>query len=164
MAWIKLIFFLRRLRFVPKRFVYEMLFWYGADIPWTVKFGDNVKIHHRGIGVVIHPRTTIGNRVQIWHGVTLGRADVFRSPHDSDFGGFVVEDDALLCAGAKVLGGSGTTRVGRGTIIAANAVLLESTGDWEVWAGIPARKVADRKDVTRPGRTPRGTFGARTSL
>jgi len=35
-------------------------------------------------------------------------------------------------------------RVGRGTVVGANAVLLESTGENELWAGVPARKVGLR--------------------
>ncbi len=34
--------------------------------------------------------------------------------------------------------------IGAGTVIGANAVLTSSTGPGEIWAGSPARKVADR--------------------
>ena len=58
-----------------------------------------------------------------------------------------IGDDAILYPGAKVLGGPGVTRVSNGTIVAANAVLPSSTGDWEVWGGIPARKLTERLRV-----------------
>jgi serine O-acetyltransferase len=35
-------------------------------------------------------------------------------------------------------------RVGRGSVVGANAVLLESTGENEIWAGVPARRVGTR--------------------
>ena len=60
-----------------------------------------------------------------------------------------VGDDACICVGAKVIGGAGWLRVGRGTVVGANAVLLESTGDWEIWAGVPARKVGKREVPAR---------------
>ncbi len=103
--------------------------------------GPGFLLHHGGVGVVIHPKTTIGARVGIYPGVTLGRADIYRSISNSKFVGLVVEDDAILGAGAKILCEDGVLRVGRGSVIGANAVLLESTGENEIWAGIPARKV-----------------------
>jgi serine O-acetyltransferase len=116
----------------------------GAEIPLSVVIGDGFLLHHGGVGVVIHPKTVIGNRVGIYPGVTLGRADVHRPISDSRFAGLLVEDDVILGAGAKVLCSQGTLRVGRGTIVGANAVLLESTGENEIWAGIPARKIGQR--------------------
>jgi len=94
--------------------------------------------------VVLHPNTTLGDGVRIWHNVTVGRSDVHIHPRNSKFEGFVIEDHAYLCSGATILGGPGITKVGCGTIIAAGALLRESTGEWEIWAGIPARKVGMR--------------------
>jgi serine O-acetyltransferase len=34
--------------------------------------------------------------------------------------------------------------VGKGCVIGANAVLLESTGENEVWVGVPAKHIGDR--------------------
>jgi serine O-acetyltransferase len=34
--------------------------------------------------------------------------------------------------------------VGRGTVVGANAVLARSTGEWEIWAGSPAKCVGTR--------------------
>ena len=93
---------------------------------------------------MIHPNTIIGKRVKIYPGVTLGRADIYRSVEQSKFEGIVVEDDAILCPGAKILCKQGVLRVGRGSVVGANAVLLESTGDNEIWAGMPAKCVGMR--------------------
>jgi len=35
-------------------------------------------------------------------------------------------------------------KVARGTVVGANAVLLESTGEEEIWAGVPAKRVGFR--------------------
>jgi len=51
---------------------------------------------------------------------------------------------AVLCAGAVVLFGDDGMTIGAGTVLAANAVLTCSTGPGEIWAGAPARKIADR--------------------
>ena len=116
----------------------------GAEIPLSVAIGPGFLLHHGGVGVVIHPKTTIGARVGIYPGVTLGRADVYRPIGTSQFEGIMVEDDVILGAGAKVLCERGVLRLARGTVVGANAVLLESTGEDEIWAGIPARRVGAR--------------------
>ena len=81
----------------------------------------------------------------IFQGVTLGftYADSHRIPEA--FEGFVIGKGAVLCAGAKILSGGKLLVVGENTVIGANAVLTRSTGDNEVWVGIPARKVGVRK-------------------
>jgi len=86
----------------------------------------------------------IGNRVKIYPGVILGRADIYQPMEKSDFEGIVIEDDVILAPGAKVLGKNGVLKVARGTVVGANAVLLESTGEEEIWAGVPAKRVGFR--------------------
>ncbi|PWH12470.1 MAG: hypothetical protein DDG60_13185 [Anaerolineae bacterium] len=123
---------------------YFLLKLLGVEIPLSVKIGPDFRLHHGGVGVVIHPKTVIGAGVGVYPGVTLGRADVYRPAGQSQFQGIVVEDGVILGAGAKVLCDSGILRVGRGTVVGANAVLLCSTGENEIWAGIPAKKVGQR--------------------
>src|SRR4030042_4887430 len=116
----------------------------GGEIPRPVIVGEHLELAHGGFGVVIHPNTTIGKRVKIYPGVTLGRADIYRTVEQSKFEGIIVEDAAILCPGAKILCKQGVLRVGRGSVVGANAVLLESTGDNEIWAGMPAKCVGMR--------------------
>jgi serine O-acetyltransferase len=116
----------------------------GVEIPLPVQIGPGFLLHHGGMGVVIHPKTVVGARVGIYPGVTLGRADVYRPASESAFEAIVIEDDVILGAGAKVLCERGILRVAHGTVLGANAVLLESTGPNQIWAGIPARMVGNR--------------------
>jgi len=37
--------------------------------------------------------------------------------------------------------------VGKNSVIGANAVLFNSTGENEIWAGIPAQKIGNRVDA-----------------
>ena len=53
--------------------------------------------------MVINPKTIIGQRVKIYPGVTLGRADIHRLVEGSLFEGITVEDDFVFAPGAKVL-------------------------------------------------------------
>ncbi len=123
---------------------YYVLKLLGIEIPRPVKVGEGLELAHGGFGVVIHPQCSIGKRVKIYPGVTLGRADIYRPISQSGFKGIVIEDDAILCPGAKILCKEGVLRVGRGSVIGANAVLLESTSENEIWAGVPARRVGTR--------------------
>jgi serine O-acetyltransferase len=136
----------RKNRFFGK-LAYFLLKMMGAEIPVSVAIGPGFLLHHGGAGVVIHPQTVIGARVGIYPGVTLGRADVYRPASVSKFEGIVVADDVILGAGAKILCDDGILRIGRGTVIGANAVLTESTGENELWAGIPAKKVGLREPL-----------------
>ncbi|MGP5219440.1 hypothetical protein [Arthrobacter rhombi] len=113
----------------------------GVQIP-PHTFTERRHLPHVGT-VVVHEKTRIGRNVTLFHGVTIGRSNIWEEPHE-DFVGFVIEDDAVLCANAAVLCERGTVTVGRGTIIGANSVLTRSTGRDEIWAGAPARKVGVR--------------------
>ncbi len=126
------------------RLAYYVLKLLGAEIPRTVRVGRDFELAHGGFGVVIHSHSTIGDRVKVYPGVTLGRADIYRPAAQSKFEGIVIQSDAILCPGAKILCKAGTLTVGRGTVLGANAVLLQSTGEWEIWAGAPARCVGKR--------------------
>ncbi|GAB4578371.1 MAG: serine O-acetyltransferase [Anaerolineales bacterium] len=128
------------------KLAYYLLKTLGAEVPLSVGLGKDCLLVHGGYGVVIHPQATLGNRVKIYPGVTLGRADIYRPIEKSRFEGILIEDDVILCPGAKILCKEGILRVRRGTVIGANAVLLQSTGENELWAGNPARYLGPRKE------------------
>ena len=126
------------------RLAYYLLKLLGVEFPLSVQVGKDLLLEHGGFGVVIHSSTIIGDRVKIYPGVTIGRADIYRPVQESRFEGVVIEDDAILAPGAKVLCREGVLRVRRRSVVGANAVLLQSTGEDEIWAGVPARCVGRR--------------------
>ncbi len=69
----------------------------------------------------------------------------------SQFEGIEIGDDVILAPGCKVLCKTGVLTVGHGTVIGANAVLLKSTGEYELWAGAPARCVGQRPRLKGDG-------------
>lgn len=127
------------------RFAYYGLKLLGVEIPRSVLVGEDFELAHGGFGIVIHPNSVIGDRVKIYPGVTLGRADIYLPIEQSNFEKVTIEDDVIISPGAKVLAKNGELVVRRGSVVGANAVLLDSTGEGEVWAGIPARFVGLRK-------------------
>ena len=142
MSWFDNLVYLRKFPLIK-----EILAIYCVEIPSKVKIGKNFHLLHRGFGTVIHPSTEIGDRVNIYHQVTIGRADAHISGEKSKMEKVVIEDDVIIFPGAKILGGAGITTIAKGTIIGANAVVVCSTGEFEIWAGVPARRISYREIV-----------------
>jgi serine O-acetyltransferase len=96
----------------------------GIDIHPGASIGCHFFIDH-GTGVVIGETTTIGNRVKLYHGVTLGafsnrqgRSDIGRKRHPT------LEDDVTIYPNATILGGD--TVVGARCVVGGNVWLTHS--------------------------------------
>jgi len=127
----------------------------GVEFPREVEWAGPIELAHGAVGLVVHRSTRIGRDVILMPGVVIGRADSWIPPDRvAHLGGrVVIGDDVTVGAGAKVLYASGQELVvAEGTIVGANAVLRESTGPYEIWAGIPARRVGlrDREGLHSP--------------
>ena len=115
----------------------------GVEFPRSVQWSSPLQLAHGSVGLVVHHATRIGSRVTIFPGVVIGMADAHMPPGSLPAGGrVVIGDDVTLGAGAKVLFRAGEELVvAPGSVIGANSVLLQSTGEGEIWAGLPARRV-----------------------
>ena len=113
----------------------------NIDIHPGATIGENVFIDH-GIGVVIGETAIVGNNVTIYQGVTLGGVSLNPGKRHP-----TIEDDVVIGAGAKVLG---NIRVGKGSKIGANSVVIKDVKEYSTVVGIPA-KVIKRKDYTPLG-------------
>lgn len=99
----------------------------GIDIHPGAKIGKGIMIDH-GTGIVIGETAIVGDRVNLYHGVTIG---ALYFPRD-DSGTLVrdtkrhptIEDDVILYAHATVLGGD--TVIGKGSTIGSNAWITKS--------------------------------------
>ena len=98
----------------------------GIDIHPGAHIGESFFIDH-GTGVVIGETCTIGNRVRIYQGVTLGALSLSKAEckrlrskkrHPS------IEDDVIIYANATILGGD--TVVGARSVIGGNVWLTHS--------------------------------------
>lgn len=99
----------------------------GIDIHPGATIGHSFFIDH-GTGIVIGETCIIGNRVSIYHGVTLG-VHIFEKDEDGQVirGGKrhpTIEDDVSLYAKSAVLGGN--TIIGKGSIIGSNVTVTKS--------------------------------------
>ena len=60
---------------------------------------------------------------------------------DGGEGEILIAADVWIGANAVVLKG---VRIGRGSIVAAGAVVTKEIGQYEIWGGVPARKIGER--------------------
>jgi serine O-acetyltransferase len=132
------------------RVVARVLPIFGIEIPRNVVVGRGLHLGHGAFGLVVHFTTVIGDDVRLYQGVTLGRGDQYNRGGREALGGRIeIGDRAIISAGAVVLFRSGqTVRIGRDSIVGANAVVTQSVPDGEIWAGNPARFL--RKNVVTP--------------
>ncbi len=117
----------------------------GVDIHPGATIGPALAIDH-GTGIVVGETTTIGSRVRLYQGVTLGalsvekcRAGQKRHP--------TIGDDVVIYANATILGGD--TVVGRGSRIGGNVWLTRSVA--------PLSVVLPTASVEREKRSTSGT-------
>jgi serine O-acetyltransferase len=98
----------------------------GIDIHPGAAIGPSFFIDH-GTGVVVGETTSIGERVRIYQGVTLGALSLPKDEVNRLRGAKrhpTIEDDVTIYAGATVLGGE--TVIGAGSVIGGNVWITQS--------------------------------------
>ena len=93
---------------------------FNSVVPFSTEIGKQSKFAYGGIGVVVHSRAKIGDRVIIGQNTTIGR-----SPDPEDIP--VIGNDVYISAGARIVG--------------ANAVVNKDVPNNCIVAGVPARVI-----------------------
>ncbi|MEZ9421679.1 serine O-acetyltransferase [Vibrio breoganii] len=111
---------------------------FNSVVPATAKIGRYSKFAYGGVGVVIHSKSIIGERVIIGQNVTIGRKlDPEGVP--------TIGDDVYIAAGSRLLG---NIRIGNNVIIGANSVVINDIPDNCIVAGAPAKIIReDRRPI-----------------
>ena len=109
----------------------------GIDIHPGAVIGCHFFIDH-GTGVVIGETTVIGDRVKLYHGVTLGafsnregRSDKGTKRHPT------LEDDVTIYPNVTILGGE--TVIGKGAVIGGNAWVTQPVAPYTKVVVVPPR-------------------------
>lgn len=103
---------------------------YQCDIPYSCKL-YNVYLCHNGFGIVINPKSIIGEGTYIQHSVTIGiNEDTGAAP--------VIGKNVRIGARAMVIGG---VNVGDNAIIGAGAVVVKDVPSGATVVGVPARVI-----------------------
>jgi serine O-acetyltransferase len=94
-------------------------FLYHNSLPVAATVSPDIEFGHHGFGTVIHGNVVIGERVKIWHNVTIAVRSFSGSPHR-----VVIEDDVRIGANSVVVTPhEGSLHIGRGARIGAGAVV-----------------------------------------
>ena len=125
----------------------------GIEIHPGARIGKRLFIDH-GMGVVIGETAEIGDDCTLYQGVTLGGTSLARGQKRHP----TIGNNVIVGSGAQVLG---PFRVGDGTRIGAQAVVLREVADGATMVGNPARPVTPRSDRTaaEPAFQPYGLSG-----
>lgn len=122
---------------IPKLLYYLTFLLYNCSIPFTAEIGEGTTLGYGGMGVVIHARAKIGRNCLIAQQVTIGgRSHIPEVP--------VLGDNVYVGAGAKILG---SVHIGSGSVIGANAVVIQDVPARSVAAGVPARIIKQDIDI-----------------
>lgn len=118
-------------RQLAQRYRYRLTAVRSCDIAYNAQVGHRLRLPHP-IGIVIGDGTVIKDRVTIFQQVTFGSHGRKQSGKNYP----VVEEDVVIYAGAKIIGG---VTIGKGAIIAANAVVNIDVPPDSIAAGVPCR-------------------------
>jgi serine O-acetyltransferase len=113
---------------------------FAVDIDVAAELGPGIVIYH-GFGLVIGRGARIEGGCHLFHGVTLGNRGSEWVGSDEPDGQPCLEYNVVVGAGAKILG---PVRVGRNSMVGANAVVLKDVPEFAIVAGVPARVIGER--------------------
>ena len=109
----------------------------GIEIHPGAKIGRGFFIDH-GMGVVIGETAEIGDNCTLYHGVTLGGTSWAKEKRHPTLG-----DDVVIGSGAKILG---PFKVGNGSKIGSNSVVVKEVPDQATVVGVPGRMVLSEEE------------------
>jgi len=124
----------------------------GASVSPDLKFG------HHGFGTMIHSNVVIGERVKIWHNVTIAVRASAKSPHR-----IIIEDDVRIGANSVIISPyEASLRIGRGARIGAGAVVSRDVPEGATVISAPPRVLL--KDGSEESRDTNGADDASAEM
>jgi len=112
-----------RLRLGARLFKSLIFIGFGAILEPEVQLEGHVNFAHRGLGVVIHGNTVLGDWVQIWQYATIGSNNDKNGPGET---GVRIGRNAVIGAHALIMCPYGRTlTIGERAVIGAGAVVVD---------------------------------------
>lgn len=104
---------------------------FSCDIAYQVDIPKSTNLSHQGLGVVMHPKTVIGENCIIYQNTCFGALHGKKDKNEAPSLG----NNVQVGVGAVLLG---KICIGNNVSIGANAVVLNDVPDDAVVAGVPA--------------------------
>ena len=149
---------LRFVGFIPLHFVRKFFYLIsGVNMPWdsTIHIGanffnpSNISIGH---DTIIGDHCFLDGRAPLKIGNHVGIASqvlIYNDEHNinsddygNSFGPVEIGDYVFIGPRAIILPG---VKIGQGAVVAAGAIVTKDIPDFEIWGGVPAKKINDRK-------------------
>jgi acetyltransferase-like isoleucine patch superfamily enzyme len=114
---------------------------------YNLTVGDNVAIH-RNVLIDDRGEVLIGNNVSISDYANIySHAHAVDDINDVSLGKTVIGDNTRITYHATVFSG---VKIGHDAMLGSHGVANKDIGDWEIFGGVPARKIGEKK--ARPPR------------
>ena len=110
-------------------------FIYACDFSPKCKIGGGIVLNHNGLGCVLYAKQ-IGDNTSIFQNVTFGYSQ--GGNREKSAGCPTIGKNCRIYCGAVIIG---NITIGDNTIVAANAVVTESTPPHSIVGGIPAKVI-----------------------
>ena len=107
---------------------------YGIDLVAKTNIGKGLYIGHYG-GIVINPKTIMGENCNISQGVTIGQVN-----NGLKKGTPIIGDRVYIAPGAKIIG---NIQIGSDVVIGANAVVVDDIAAGVTVGGVPAKLISN---------------------
>ena len=94
-----------------------------------------------GTDIIVGEGTMIGGFCYLQssnHGLKKNQT-IKKQPHT--YGKIIIGEDAWLGGHVTILAG---VKIGKGAVIGAKSVVTKDVPDYEIWAGVPAKKISEQ--------------------
>lgn len=151
---------LRFIGFIPIHFVRKIFYIIsGIKMPFfksTIHIGANFfnpKNIRIGKDTIVGDHCFLDGRAPLTIGDHVGIASqvlIYNDEHDinsddygNSFGPVTIKDYVFIGPRSIILPG---VTIGKGAVVAAGAIVTKDIPDFEIWGGVPAKKISDRKN------------------
>ncbi len=122
-------FYLKKIPIIPKLFQLFIFIFYNSRVPFKCHIGNGSFFAYKGLGVLLHDRTVIGEMCNIGVGCKTGGKAPYREVPRIGNRVYLGPNSVLM----------GPIVVGDNAIIGANSVVTKSVPEGAIVGGIPAK-------------------------
>lgn len=139
------ILYLKKIPILPKILLMINRIIFSCDIPYKSDIHSSVMFGHNGLGVVVHPKTSVGENSLIMHHVTIGGNKGKKRTYDgTEFTCPIIGKNVFIGPGAMIIG---PIIIGDNAKIGAGSLVLKDVPYNGVVFGTPAKLIKVLSDI-----------------